>query len=74
MRPSVKGAGSILSDLKNMVDYEIIVCGESPNLKTELNNYIWNDKKAGIPVDKFNHLIDPTRYAFKRLTTTVDIW
>jgi hypothetical protein len=23
---------------------------------------IWNDKKAGIPVDAFNHCIDPSRY------------
>jgi phage terminase large subunit len=50
------------------MDYKLIVCGPSPNLKTELNNYIWNDKKAGIPIDKFNHLIDPLRYAFEMLS------
>jgi len=70
----IKGAGSILADLKLMMDYELIVCGESPNLKMELNNYIWNDKKAGIPIDKYDHLIDPARYAFRRLTTSVNIW
>ncbi len=64
----VKGSGSIIAGLKKIMDYELIVCGSSPNLKTELNNYIWNDKKAGIPIDKFNHLIDPLRYAFDRLT------
>lgn len=69
VQPSEKGAGSIVSGLKSMMDYTIIVCGDSPNLKTELNNYIWNDKKAGIPIDKFNHLIDPARYGFKQLTT-----
>ncbi len=63
----VKGSGSIIAGLKKIMDYELIVCGSSPNLKTELNNYIWNDKKAGIPIDKFNHLIDPLRYAFDRL-------
>ena len=63
----VKGSGSIIAGLKKIMDYEIIVCGNSPNLKTELNNYIFNDKKAGIPIDKFNHLIDPLRYAFDRL-------
>jgi phage terminase large subunit len=63
----VKGSGSIIAGLKKIMDYKLIVCGPSPNLKTELNNYIWNDKKAGIPIDKFNHLIDPLRYAFDRL-------
>ncbi|MCK5725182.1 MAG: terminase large subunit, partial [Gammaproteobacteria bacterium] len=70
----IKGAGSILADIKLMMDYELIVCGERPNLKMELNNYIWNDKKAGIPIDKYNHLIDPARYAFRRLSTSVNIW
>ncbi len=74
MQACIKGAGSILADLKLMMDYELIVCGESPNLKMELNNYIWNDKKAGIPIDKYNHLIDPARYAFRRLSTSVNIW
>ncbi len=74
MQACIKGAGSILADLKLMMDYELIICGESPNLKMELNNYIWNDKKAGIPMDKYNHLIDPARYAFRRLSTSVNIW
>jgi phage terminase large subunit len=71
IQPCVKGSGSIISGLKKIMDYELIVCGSSPNLKTELNNYIWNDKKAGIPIDKFNHLIDPLRYAFDRLSRDV---
>jgi len=74
MQACIKGAGSILADLKLMMDYELIICGESRNLKMELNNYIWNDKKAGIPIDKYNHLIDPARYAFRRLSTSVNIW
>jgi phage terminase large subunit len=71
VQPCVKGSGSIISGLKKLIDYELIICGPSPNLKTELNNYIWNDKKAGIPIDKFNHLIDPLRYAFDRLSRDV---
>ncbi len=70
----IKGPGSILADLKLMMDYELIICGESPNLKMELNSYIFNDKKAGIPIDRYNHLIDPARYAFRRLSTSVNIW
>jgi len=52
-----------------MQDYEIIVDPESSNLITEFNNYCWNDKKAGIPIDNYNHLIDPARYAFRKLAT-----
>ena len=50
------------------MDYEIVICGHSPNVTMEFDNYTWNDKKSGIPVDKFNHTIDPVRYAFKYLT------
>ena len=62
--PAIKGPGSIESSIKSMMNYEIIVCGESPNLETEFLNYTWNDRKSGVPIDKYNHLIDPTRYAF----------
>lgn len=64
-----KGGGSIIEDLKDMMDYAIIVDPSSQNLKKELNNYVWNDKKASIPVDEHNHLIDAARYAFRRLVS-----
>lgn len=63
-----KWPGSVKDGIRTLQDWEIIVDPESYNLKTELNNYVWNDKKASIPVDEFNHLIDPTRYAHERLT------
>jgi phage terminase large subunit len=50
-----------------MLNYDIVVCGKSPNLRKELNNYVWNDKKAGVPIDAFNHLIDGARYGVSRL-------
>lgn len=74
VQPCRKGKDSIKTGIKNMQDYQIIVCGDSPNLETELNNYIWNDKKAGIPVDKYNHLIDGIRYVLDRLTTSVGLF
>jgi len=46
-----------------MQDYLIIV-DDSPDIENELNNYIWNDKRAEIPIDKFNHSIDGVGYAF----------
>lgn len=66
-----KGPGSVKAGILAMQDYELIIDPESINLKIELNNYCWNDKKAGIPIDAFNHLIDPARYAFRRLANKV---
>ena len=58
-----KGADSIKAGIKMLQGFDIIVDPNSINLKKELRNYIWNDKKAGIPIDDFNHLIDAWRYA-----------
>lgn len=68
IKKAYKWPGSIRDGIRNIQDWEIIVDPESYNLKNELNNYIWNDRKASIPVDDNNHLIDPLRYAFERLT------
>lgn len=50
--------------LREMQDYEIIITEDSDNMAKELRNYLYNDKKAGIPVDAFNHGIDALRYYF----------
>ena len=48
--------------IKKMQDYEIIITEDSPNVERELRNYQWHDKKAGIPIDAFNHFMDEIRY------------
>lgn len=65
--PCVKGQGSVVAGITALQDYKIIITPTSHNLKRELSNYIWNDKRAGIPVDAFNHAIDSLRYAFGKL-------
>lgn len=62
--PVNKKAMTISEALKIMQGYEIITNKESINLVRELRNYKWNDKKAGIPIDSYNHLIDALRYAY----------
>lgn len=57
----------IVDDIRVISEYTLIVDPSSQNLKKELNNYAWNDRKASIPIDAWNHLIDPLRYAFNRL-------
>ena len=63
----VKGQGSVTAGIKLLQGYELIIDPESYNLKKELNNYIWNDKKSGVPVDDWNHIIDAIRYAVGHL-------
>lgn len=65
--PAVKGPDSVRAGLVKMQDYEIIVTPDSHNLKKELNNYAWNDRKSTTPIDDYNHLIDAARYAFMRV-------
>jgi phage terminase large subunit len=67
--PVHKGHSPVGHHLKQMQDYEIVITERSRNLANELMNYIWNDKKSGIPIGDYNHLIDGIRYVF--ITQTV---
>lgn len=60
-----KGAPQLITP---SLDYKIVITPESHNLRKELSNFIWNDKKAGIPIDAYNHGIDAMLYAFGKLT------
>jgi phage terminase large subunit len=53
--------------LRKMQDYEIIITLDSYNLEIELCNYVWDDKRAGIPMDGFDHLISSARYYMMRM-------
>ena len=70
IKPSEKGPDSIRIGISRMLDYEIIVSINSTNLVKELNNYAWNDRKSGVPIDKHNHLLDAVRYALESLIGT----
>lgn len=60
---------TISEALKMMQDYEHIMTEESTNLAKEFSNYVWNDKKAELPIDDFDHLIDAGRYRFMETTS-----
>lgn len=64
---AVKGADSINNGIGILNQWKIFLFHKSENLITEFFNYSYaEDKKTGellnTPVDKDNHLIDPTRY------------
>ena len=67
--PVVKKPGSIESGIKRIQRYKIIVCGESKEIETELNNYCWVDKGTkSVPISAYDHAFcDPVRYALTRL-------
>jgi phage terminase large subunit len=52
----------VVEDIKMLQNYEIIVDPESYNLESNLNNWIWLDKKGEIPIDVDDDLIDAGRY------------
>ena len=67
VKPSEKGPDSIRMGINRMLDYEIVITSQSTNLAKELNNYAWNNKKSGVPIDKWNHGLDAVRYALEVL-------
>jgi len=46
----VRKRGSVAEWIRLMQDYKIVITDDSHNLAKELNNYVWSDKKAGIPI------------------------
>jgi phage terminase large subunit len=62
-----KGAGSIEQGIKLLSDYTLIITPSSTNIIKELNNYVWSNKKAGVPKDIYNHSIDAIRYIVSHL-------
>lgn len=62
IKATIKGPSSVRDGIRLLQDYDIVVDEGSINLIKELNNYVWNDKKSEVPIDKHNHLIDALRY------------
>lgn len=62
IKPIQKNPGSVVEGINFMQDYKIYIDPSSINLIKEFNNYSWSNKKAGQPIDKWNHGIDGVRY------------
>lgn len=63
IKPCEKGPGSVTAGIAAMQDFKIVITPESTNIAKELNHYVWSDKRAGVPVDAFQHSLDSARYA-----------
>lgn len=62
IKPVNKTKWTVAEALKLMQDYEIIITEDSPMIAKELNNYVWSDKKAGIPSPGFDHASLPNNH------------
>lgn len=72
IKGAIKGEGSVSGGIALMNDYKIIVTPRSLNIRRELNNYSWSDKKSGTPKDLFNHTIDAARYSVMYQLTQIE--
>lgn len=63
---AVKGSDSVKFGIQTLQKEEFLVTARSLNLINELRKYRWIKSKDGknvnIPIDAFNHCIDPMRY------------
>lgn len=74
VRPSKKGADSVIHGVQKLQNYEIIVHPSCEGIVTELENYAWQkDKQTGEyinkPIDAFNHYLDALRYSLQCVST-----
>lgn len=78
-----KGAGSVISGIKKIKEFELFVHKDSKNLIKELNSYTWALDKDGnvrrnslgqpVPVDYNNHCIDALRYGISAYLDILEI-
>ena len=67
IRRCTKGGGSVERGIKMIQGYTLIVDLDSRNLKKALRNYVWHDKRAGVPKHDWSDLCDSFRYAAMEL-------
>ena len=67
VKPVNKTKWTVVQAIKMMQDYKIVITDTSYDVAKELNNYVWSDKKAGIPSPGFDHAMDSIRYYFQQV-------
>ncbi|HEX2866536.1 MAG TPA: PBSX family phage terminase large subunit [Ignavibacteriales bacterium] len=69
IRAARKGKDSIKNGIQFIKQFKIIVHPRCVNAILELNNYAWDTKDGkilNVPIDEYNHLMDPMRYALEK--------
>ena len=69
IKPAVKGGGSIVQGIQQLLQYDIIVHPSCEETIKELEKYAWDVDKEGTgvnkPIDAYNHCIDALRYSLQ---------
>ena len=63
IRRCKKGGGSVLRTINNVKGYKLMVTPSSIDVHKALNNYVWHDKRSGIPKNDYKHFPDAIGYA-----------
>jgi phage terminase large subunit len=58
-----KGHGSVNRTIKAVQGYTLVVTPESRDVHKALNNYVWHDKRSGVPKNEYKHFPDAIGYA-----------
>ena len=58
-----KENSSVVRTIKTVQDYTLVITESSKNVMKDLNNYVWHDKRAGVPKNEFKHSADAIGYA-----------
>jgi phage terminase large subunit len=78
VRAASKGQGSINSGIDHLKRYKINILASSRDMIDEFNSYTWAKDRNGLstnkPIDKFNHTIDPARYAVDSRKPSVQVY
>jgi phage terminase large subunit len=61
-----KGSDSIANGIQFLQQFKIYVKPKCTGIILELNNYAFDQNKKNVPIDAYNHLIDPLRYSCER--------
>jgi phage terminase large subunit len=67
IRRCKKGAGSVLRRIKTIQGYTLVIEPESKNIIKSVNNYVWHDKRSGVPRHEWSHIPNAFEYASMEL-------
>jgi phage terminase large subunit len=67
-----KGADSIANGIQFLQQFKIYVKPTCTGTILEFNNYAFDTNKKNVPIDAYNHLIDPLRYSCEKYMSQVD--
>ena len=67
IRRCKKGRGSVLRTINAVQGFTLVVTKESTDVHKALNNYVWHDKRSGVPKNDFKHFPDAIGYGAMEL-------